>query len=749
MRIEVSGLGRALLTKKATGLELQLPIALYTSEGETGISLEGIEQTIANTKLSGVELLDTNGKEIPNLTLQPNARNAIILHAGKLPEGLVNLSEKKLNAGLEFKFLSENGAETIIPFSLTAELTPTTEGGQYALANIHLKRRARTTFFLNLILFALLILILNLWASQNNDVYNQLLPSFPSSIILTFIAVFLGLNLPELKNIFSSLRAAKDFFNTSEFYFQRDTIRLLNSRIASGVLLGVTGLAAYLFLWLLFPVNLDSGNESIVPYAKDAATGKYQMVKNKKAYWKDLGDLRYSIRGGAIQKAYPENLFEVACLPDIRLPFGAALGAARALPVEKSYQLDASFIGCYRFDKKLNNYTVSEITRRCEEEKKDCFCRILAFIRNNNTEGGERESDILFSDGIFKDRNNLTGLTDPVATQMLRPVFIRLSQLQSDAFPTGFSPADNPFLEQLVRERDSLEKRGYGLTRDTLARFINNTYSELADDYGGNVDVSKALYARQLNAVWSFCAYLDYLCRDVQLEDYGLGALQLAGPAEAMQDKFLGTGPVAIAHLKFLLLARSRLKVDKTELDAMLGQYLGKTGAEKRMSLFLDVMGGLNIEFDDSLAAMLMEHLKELPLAGALPDVRENIGRIMDGLYLISTKSTGETLKNKYYDAVHQYLVGQGRQNDRLDIAIIYLEQLGRYGLKPADAQIQYFEGLVCSKWGAGKREGAPPYKAIISKDAKRPTDPKLLERAIAWDSPEYLDICQQRRVGG
>lgn len=744
MRIEVSGVGRALLAKRATGLELQIPIALYTSERETGISLESIDLSIAGKKLAEAEMLGAGGQELQHLPLAPNTRNALSLRAGKLPEGLINLAGRKLSSRLEFKFLSENGAETIIPFLLTASLADTTEDGQYALADIHLRRSARVTFFLNLFLFALLILILNLWASQNSDVYNQLLPSFPGSLILTFIAVFLGVNLPELKNIFSSLRAAKDFFNASEFYFQRDTIRLLNSRLLAGMLLGGTGLVGYLFLWLLFPVSLDSGNEAIVPFARDPASGKYQLVKNKKAYWKDLDELRYSIRGAQGQQAYPASLFEVASPPGLSLPFQGMWDGSAARPREKQYQLDASFVGCYRFGGNQNTYTLSEMIRKCEAEKVDCFCRILAFIRNTNAEGGGQESDILFADGVFKDRNNITGVTDPLSTAMLRPVLIRLSQLEGDAFS-----ADNPFREPLNREMEALSKRGYGLVKDSLVRFINDSYRELANGYGGNVDVNKPLYARQLSAIWAFCAYLDDLCREVQLEDYQPGDLSLAAPAETMQQKFIGTGAVAEAHLKFLLSARGQLKVDKGAIDAILGQYLGKTGAEKRMSLFLNALAEIPAEVDDPLAALLLDKLKALPLAGARPAVRENIGRLMEALYLIDAKGEDDGLKKRYSEAFHQYLVEQDRQNAALDIAILYLEQLGRYGLRPADFQIRFFEERVCSKWGAGKREGAPPYKAIISKDAKRQPHPLLIERATAWDSPEYLDICQQRRLGG
>ncbi|MCB9304481.1 MAG: hypothetical protein H6566_27930 [Lewinellaceae bacterium] len=747
MRIEVSGVGRALLTKKATGLELQIPIALHTSERETGLSLESIEQTIGDKKLAELDLLDAAGQEVQRLPLLPNTRNGLSLRAGKLPEGLIDLAGRQLSAELEFKFLSENGAETLIPFVLTAKLTDTTEAGQYALSDIHLKRTARTTFFLNLVLFALLILILNLWASQNNDVYNQLLPSFPSSIILTFIAVFLGINLPELKNIFSSLRAAKDFFNTSEFYFQRDTIRLLNSRLASGVLLGGTGLAAYLFLWLLFPVSLDSGNEAIVPFAPGPQPGEYQLVKNKKAYWKDLHRLKYSLRPSRPQQAYPASLFEVASTPDISIPLQSFWDAASVRSREKRYQIDASFIGCYRFEGNENTYTISQIARKCEEEQQECFCRILAFIQDNNTEDWDGESDIVYDKGVFKDRNNLTGLTEPATAKRLQPVLFRLSQIEENEFQPYGSPIDNPFIKALGEEVAELNQQGYGLTRDTLIRFINNSYQELADDYGGTVDVNKPLYARRLNGIWAFCGYLDYLCREIQLEDYQPGALQLSGPAEEMQNKFLGTGIVAQAHLKFLLLARNKLKVDKMEVDSLLGRYISKTGTEKRLDLLLKILSELEVEPDEGLAALLLAQLKTLPLAGARPTVRENVDRLMESLFWISANSQDDGLKNKYYNAFHQYLVEKDEQNAALDIAILYLEQLGRNGINPSEEQLQYFEEKVCSKWGAGKRENAPPYKAIITKDRKGPVSPKLMARATAWDSPEYLDICQQRRV--
>lgn len=709
MRISISSTPSPTITKSDSGYSLKLFVSIRLNENEEEVRLKSIECHVQDQVLGLFEIQDEQGKKQSDLLLQVGEQKRLILVLNDIDEKLDFFDLLSIQTAMKFQFLNANEEDLNFDFNFKAKITLNSTGDTGFLSELKFKRKARKTLFFNLLIWVLILLIVSLWGSLNKGVYGQIIPPIAFNLVLTGLAVYLGFNLSQLKSVFTNIRNTKDFFNTTEIYFQRDTIDLLGKRNFMFLsLFGFLGLA-YLALWHFFPLSLKGEDIGIYEmYIEKSGAGKIP-VDATKIYWKDAPKVGFTLRAPEGQENNPSEVEYLARIQENNLPVLTLLNGG--VVEETQFTIGESCPHCQ--EEKNTTFTIKEAYYKCFELKEDCYCKILTYLKTKNTNSADTTGIALIEENRFENKNTR-----------------KISINELDQVLESVLEKDNK--KQAVLNLLDNEYADFRKPRQILIDFINSKLTDIAQDY--DPDGGWEGPGKKLDGVNGFCAYLHEEGLKDRIKKVKAEELKVQQFAEKVIEKGLLSNDFSESFIRFLINVEGMFKSKDSSFNDFIYQYLlGNDAFRKRSELLFNTIIDDELKMNSALSDSIFQLLKtKLPINGKRDSIRTN-----KYIHFIEAASQNEEIKDSQILNVHNYVIDPPKRtsNQKNNIGLWYLKAWAESGLKPSDYQLNYFDKLVC-KLGVGGKENESRYIYSDIFNKYRKVHEILIERAEAWDDP-------------
>jgi hypothetical protein len=406
MRIDISHASPPFMEEVNGKTSLFFTFLVFPKSFEKTIFLKKMHLSIGEYFNPDVYIIQDGEKtELDKFRLEGEEMVRLNLVFENLPPIDELFEENHFASTLTIYFLNGKEEEISIPFQFKGKKVPV-DNKRIALESVKFKRCASNTVYFSLFFIVGILVLLNVWISQHNDVFNQVVPSILANVFLTAITLYLGFELGNLRHLFTNLRSTKDFLNTTELYFERDTLNLLKGKVFASVA-GFTFLfMLFVPCWYYFPVTLDFPSEKYNSFLYQEKENVYVKVNSPKVYWKDLDSL--AITHPLPNQTYTRRPTEAAMIVDLKVPLLSHFISDSTYKYvrEKKYQLDKHVsaqinVNLSPFNREDLGFTYTEFKDICERKKDSCVCDLVRVFE------GEPGRFIIVNDTIF-DENFLT-----------------------------------------------------------------------------------------------------------------------------------------------------------------------------------------------------------------------------------------------------------------------------------------------------------------------------------------------------
>lgn len=410
MRIEISNANPPFFEEVNGKTNLYFTFLIFPKTMEKTIFLQKIHLSFKEYFNSNVFLIK-DGQKVPlnRMRLEGEEMLRLNLLFENLPPVNQLFEDNFFESILKIYFLNAKEEEIPIAFNFAGKKIVVDEN-RVALEETKFKRCASNTVYFSLFFIVGILVLLNVWISQHNDVFNQIFPSILANVFLTGITLYLGFELGNLRHLFTNIRSTKDFFNTTELYFERDTLNLLKGKYFS-----LAAGAVFLFMiivpcWYFFPVTLGFPSDKYHSYIYQKEENGYVKVNSPKVYWKDLDAL--AITHPLPAPTYANKPPEAAKIIDINVPLFRHFIADSTEVEEKKYQLDNKVAGQLNIAPDLirrGDFTYTSLKKICDEKNDKCACELTKLFE------GDPGTFVIVNDTIFDKRYNKSLVRIPLS----------------------------------------------------------------------------------------------------------------------------------------------------------------------------------------------------------------------------------------------------------------------------------------------------------------------------------------------
>ncbi|MCB0661355.1 MAG: hypothetical protein KDC24_01340 [Saprospiraceae bacterium] len=728
MRIELSKENPPKFFEDNGSIAFYMKTLIRSDSKEDPIVLNRVRIENPHGGSSEMQLLDESGKELSEpLVIEPGCRKNIYLALKGLDPSsswLVGKSQRFLYH-LTYFFQADKDEVKEITFqfkgTLKGESQTLNEFSKYSF-----KRTGLSFLFISLFIIFLIFLILNLWVSQNEGVFHQVIPSYLFNLLLSGGLLFLGINFGSLKKAFINLRTTKDFFNTTELYFHNDTLSLLKSR--NFTLFSFAGLlfAVIVFGWILFPVKFELDRSSYS--AIFLGDGDPKFVSNDKIYWKDFSKVLITPRKDTIEVVEDLERLKIGNLKETLMPLFSPFFSRKVSIMPDSFLLDKSCSACLseiNSDRENLKITYPEIKSLCKTKKYPCMCELESFL---NT-GAPEASDFSIKGRAIFYKPNTSDWKEEVPVMKLFEIYYKAIEEKGK--------------EQFVAAQIDDLKTTFKVNTSSIINFINRLIKGFEEEYD-SVGQTDGKEAAKLDATWAFCAYLSK-----QGLEYGSDELTICRDLNSILEKNIGVDTVAKSFVRFALLTQSNLIVEKKSIDSLIIDYIDfkpksalGSGSLKLRNAKIDIVLSQLLEdknsMDPDFASALVANVKQLEFTGSNHEKKENIGRVINTMFWLKAAEVNNGLS--YIRELHDLIVSKAEQEAALPR--YYFRNMARSGYAGEKFQLDYFQKYYCA-WGGGgaQNEWGSTTPIIYSKEIfeenGKPSQ-QFIDLASQWDDLLY-----------